>query len=209
MDIINYLNAFGRGLLLGLLLMISVGPVFFAVINASINKGFKTAIYFIAGVTISDMMYIVLTNLGAISVITTRITYVYYVGGAILVIYGVYMFLKKYHQGEENIEINQSTHWMYLAKGFIINTTTPGVILFWTANAVTLASEQYSRLETVSYFVGVLTLVNTTDILKAYFARKLKSLLSPKNIVVIHRISGVGMLIFGFILLYVGIKGGK
>jgi threonine/homoserine/homoserine lactone efflux protein len=207
MEIMAYLNSFGKGLLLGLLLMISVGPVFFAVINASIGKGFKTAIYFIAGVTLSDMLYIVLTNFGAVSIITTRITYVNYIGGGVLIVYGIVMFLKKYHAGEENVEINRSTHWKYLAKGFLINTTTPGVVLFWTANAVTLAAQAYTRMETVFYFIGVLTLVNVADVSKAYFARKLKTLLSPKNIVLINRISGIGMLIFGLILLYAGFKG--
>jgi threonine/homoserine/homoserine lactone efflux protein len=44
-----------KGLLLGLILSISIGPVIFAILKQSLTNGHKAGYAFVAGVSLSDM----------------------------------------------------------------------------------------------------------------------------------------------------------
>ncbi|MCC7378369.1 MAG: LysE family transporter [Chitinophagaceae bacterium] len=55
-------DAFIKGLAISLLLIFSVGPVIFTIIKQSINHGRRGGFSFIAGVWISDLIWIVLSN---------------------------------------------------------------------------------------------------------------------------------------------------
>ena len=57
------LPALLKGLTLGLLLSISVGPVIFSIIKQSLNHGHKGGFAFIAGVSASDVSIVIISNL--------------------------------------------------------------------------------------------------------------------------------------------------
>jgi threonine/homoserine/homoserine lactone efflux protein len=199
------IEALLKGFLLGLVLMLSVGPAFFAVIDTSINKGFKTALYFTFGVWLSDVTYILLTNLGATQLLTQRITAVYFVGGAVLIVIGILMFLKKQTDVVEHVEIKKGDLLKFFGKGWLINTTAPGVILFWAAAALHLQNEQYNLHQKIAFFAAAVSIVITTDIGKAFSARKLKDeWLEPSVIHLVNKLSGIGMIIFGAYMIFKG-----
>ncbi len=200
------ISAFWQGILLGLVLIVSVGPVFFAVIDASINKGFRTALFFLAGVSLSDIGYILLTNLGAAQLLSKRITEVYFIGGGILCIFGILLLLKKKNEEVHHLEITNATRWKYFARGWLINTTAPGVFLFWAATASFLANEGFLKSEKISFFSGTLLVVSSADLAKAYLAQKLKQYFNAEIILCVNRLSGVGMIIFGIIMIYKGFR---
>ena len=50
--------AFIKGLLFGMGLMLAMGPVFFTVVQTSLQRGFKTAAIVATGVMLSDVFYI-------------------------------------------------------------------------------------------------------------------------------------------------------
>lgn len=52
-----------KGITLGLLLAISVGPIVFTVIKQSLTNGRKSGLVFIAGISFSDILLVVLANL--------------------------------------------------------------------------------------------------------------------------------------------------
>ncbi len=52
-----------KGLALGLMLSISVGPVIFSIIKQSINNGHKGGFAFIGGVSASDITLVIISNL--------------------------------------------------------------------------------------------------------------------------------------------------
>ncbi len=51
-----------KGLALGFLLAISVGPIIFTIIKQSINYGHKAGYLFVAGVSASDITMVVICN---------------------------------------------------------------------------------------------------------------------------------------------------
>ncbi|MEN9523266.1 MAG: hypothetical protein RL065_1643 [Bacteroidota bacterium] len=201
------IEALLKGFLLGLVLMLSVGPAFFAVIDTSINKGFKTALYFTFGVWLSDITYIVLTNIGATQLLTQRITAVYFIGGAVLLTIGMIMFFKKQKDEVEHVEVKKGDLVKSFGKGWLINTTAPGVILFWAAAAVHVQNEEFAVNQKIAFFVAAVSIVVSTDIGKAYSAQKLKDQwLKPSVIHLVNKLSGIGMLIFGTYMIYKGFK---
>ena len=60
---IDVIEAILKGVAMGLLLVISVGPVVFTILKQSINNGKAGGFSFMAGVWISDFLLIVLSNL--------------------------------------------------------------------------------------------------------------------------------------------------
>ena len=57
------INALVKGITLGLLLAISVGPIVFTVIKQSLNNGTKGGLAFIAGISVSDILLVIFANL--------------------------------------------------------------------------------------------------------------------------------------------------
>ncbi len=51
-----------KGLALGFVLALSVGPIIFTIIKQSLNNGHKGGFSFVAGVWVSDILLVVLSN---------------------------------------------------------------------------------------------------------------------------------------------------
>ena len=82
MDVI--LNGFISGLILALL----IGPVFFTILQTSIERGFPSGAFVAIGVSISDAFYITLAYLGIYKLFDTGDfrEYLAYFGGVVLLI---------------------------------------------------------------------------------------------------------------------------
>ena len=193
------------GLLLGLALVFSVGPVIFTIIKLRINYGFVSAFYFIAGVWLSDIFWVVTAN--ATSSLLESLT-VYQIqigttGGLFLIGLGLYyLFFKKYHSKkelDEGVAIAGSTHARLFITGFLINTLNPGVIALWLAAATrSISSTLNEKIVTFSICIGINI---AADIFKINLAGKLRNKLNDKNIAIVNKISGLMFLAFGFALI--------
>src|ERR1700710_3034677 len=94
----DIIDALLKGLAIGLLLAISVGPVIFAIIKQSINNGKEGGFSFVAGVWLSDIIIVVLSNAFS-EWVTHMLIYkqiIGYFGSSFLVAMGIYfVFFKK------------------------------------------------------------------------------------------------------------------
>ena len=194
------------GFLLGIALIFSVGPVIFTILKLRINYGITSAFYFIAGVWLSDIMWIILANFFS-ALLGDLIQYKNIIGitGSVFLI-GLsifYLFFKKYHSKEEidtGIKINNTTHVKLFITGFLINTLNPAVIALWFAAATKSISNTFN--ERVVIFTICLMLNISADILKINVAGRIRNKLTEKNINIINKISGLLFLVFGLILLF-------
>ena len=87
-----------NGIMLGCILALSVGPVIFTVIKQSLNNGHTGGFSFVAGVWMSDIVLVVISN--AFSALVSELleykNIIGYIGSAFLVIMGIfYLFFKK------------------------------------------------------------------------------------------------------------------
>lgn len=207
-------DALLKGLAISLLLIFSVGPVIFTTIKQSINHGRRGGFSFIAGVWISDVIWVILSN-GFSEAIKTLLDFKIPIGIAgclFLIGMGIYFaFIKKIEprRVQEPTEIagdvitpagKKTNYFAILSSGFIINTLNPAVISFWVLMAASLASvySLYDRIIIFSTCLGVNMLADVGKVLGAgYIGKKL----SDRVILMINRISGVLYLVFGVVIL--------
>jgi threonine/homoserine/homoserine lactone efflux protein len=194
------------GLLLGLALVFSVGPVIFTILKLRLNYGLVSAFYFISGVWLSDILWVVLANLfsSLLDSLTTYKLEIGSVGGIFLVSLGIYyLFFKKFNTKEEmdkGVKIDTSTHAKLFITGFLINTLNPGVIALWLAAAT--KSITSTTQEKIATFSICLAMNIAADFFKINLAGRLRNKLTDKNIVIINKISGLMFLVFGIVLIF-------
>src|SRR5882762_1944738 len=197
-----------NGIQLGVVLAFLVGPVFFSIIQTSVEKGFLKGALVALGVSISDILYVVVCYFGLIQFFQNPQfrTYMAYVGGTILILFGLYYLLVKSRRSLlADVPVsNERRTYRYIMKGFIINGLSPMVLIFWIGTiSVASINFGYSKgLEFFLFFAAVLVTVLATDLLKAYLADKVRTLVTPKSIMVMNIILGVVMIGFGVRLIW-------
>ena len=198
-------DAIISGLLLGMALVFSVGPVVFTIIKLRINYGIKSAFYFIAGVWLSDLIMVSLANffgefLGRLIEYKKSIGVI---GGIFLIGLGLfYLFFKRYKKDEKlesGVKISSTTNIKLLITGFLIKTLNPSVIGLWLAASTKSIGQPLD--EKLVIFSICLSLNILADILKINLAGKLKKSLTERNIHYINIISGLLFVAFGIVLM--------
>jgi threonine/homoserine/homoserine lactone efflux protein len=208
-------DALLKGLAISLLLIFSVGPVIFTIIKQSVNHGRRGGFSFIAGVWLSDIIWVLLSN-GFSEVIKALLDFKVPIGIAgccFLIGMGIYFaFIKKIEPRrlQEPKEIagdiitpagkKRTNYFAIFSSGFIINTLNPGVIAFWVGAAVSLAAD-YNFNQRILIFITCLAVNMLADVAKVLGAGRLGKQLSDKKILLINRISGVLYLAFGVAIL--------
>ena len=201
----DVLEAILKGLAMGLLLVISVGPVIFTIIKQSINNGKEGGFSFVIGVWISDFLLVILSNVFS-ELVTQLMDFKKPIGitGSIFLIgMGMYyLFFKKVPLHPEDVSLpplKASDHAKIALQGFLLNTLNPAVMAFWLTAATAIAITHTAQ-ERIIIFATALLLNMTADIAKITLAGKLRSKLTIKNIKLINKISGLILIIFGTVL---------
>ncbi len=197
-----------NGLKLGIVLIFLVGPVFFTIIQTSVERGFWSGVVVSLGVSVSDILYVTICYFGLVQFINKpefRL-YLAYGGGTILILFGLYhLFVKSRRNLHSSLEVaKEKKMYRYFAKGFIINGFSPMVLIFWIG-AISVASIDfgYSKgFEFFLFFGVVLCTVFTADVLKAYLANKLRRMVTSRLMRIMNIMVGICLIIFGSRLIY-------
>jgi threonine/homoserine/homoserine lactone efflux protein len=200
-----------KGLVLGVFLAISVGPVIFAILKRSINDGHKAGYVFVAGISVSDIAIVLVCNFFT-SLFTLAISHktaIAVAGSIFLVSLGIYTtFFKKVKTDEDNNIALKKFRKRDLAgiflSGFFINILNPGVFLFWFAWTTAIIIDSQTTPHPAQYrfivFATCLLFVLLTDVAKVALASRLRSKLTPKILTNINKISGLILIGFGIAL---------
>ena len=198
-------EALWKGLTLGLLLSISVGPVIFSILKQSINNGVRGGLAFVLGVSMSDCLLAVLSNFFTelFAEFLERKTEIGIIGSTFLISVGIYfLFFKKVkvnEAGKQIIKTRKRDYLKLVLAGFFMNTLNPAIIIFWLTTSTAFIS---NTLEQRILIFGIaLCFVLATDIVKVVLAGKLRQRLTPKNIHLINRINGIILIGFGIALI--------
>jgi threonine/homoserine/homoserine lactone efflux protein len=205
----DIIQAIIKGFVMGMLLVISVGPIIFTIIKQSINNGKEGGFSFVVGVWISDLVWILLSNVFS-EFVTALLDFkkpIGITGSVFLISMGVfYLFFKKVDVHPQDISLpplQGSDHVKLALQGFLVNTLNPGAIAFWLTS-VTAISITHTIKERIIIFGTCLIINMSADVGKVILAGKLRSKLTVHNIRVINRISGFILLCFGT-ALFVGV----
>lgn len=191
-----------NGVLFGLLLMVLVGPVFFTLIQTSIEKGLDKAVFVALGIFFSDALFIGLAYLGVSQFVDNAgyNVWIGYIGGVILFSFGVYYLIRSQKAAvfTEAKSVAVKGKFRFIFKGFIINGVSPFVLLFWIgAMSLATARYQYHGHELLAFFITILIVTLCSDVLKAYLAGRLRKLFTPKLFKILNLIVGLAMIGFG------------
>jgi threonine/homoserine/homoserine lactone efflux protein len=206
------IDAFIKGAGFALLLIFSVGPVIFTIINQSIIHGRKGGFAFILGVWLSDIFWVVLSNgfSEAVKELLNFKTPIGIAGSLFLIGMGIYFVFFKKLQNRKSIEPTDlagdvptkrggTNYFAILSSGFILNAVNPAVISFWVI--ISASASIYSLNERIIIFSTCLGMNMLSDFGKVMGAGYIGKKLSDKNIHLINKISGFLYLTFGAIIL--------
>lgn len=192
------------GLGFGIVMSVLVGPVIFAIIKYSISYGWKAGMSFVMGVSISDIMYVSLASWasGMLSSLMLHEKLIGYIGGGLLFFIGLYSYFKKIKVTRNNRDVatvSTKDYWKIFASGFFLNTLNPGIILTWITAVAAIAG--MNSTYKISFFGSWLGLLFSFDVFKVMLAQKIRTKLTPRNIVYITRISALCITVLGLIIL--------
>ncbi len=196
-----------KGIALGLLLSVSVGPIIFAIIKQSINHGRKGGYAFILGISASDITMVVICNsfTAFIASLISHEKIIAICGSIVLLAMGVYsLFFKKPNTDEpHNVKekVFKKHELLGLSiTGYLMNILNPGAVFFWLAWSAAILADSKGMIHPIRYrftvFGACLIVVLATDFAKVIMAGTLRSKLTAK---VMHRIDQLlGLVLIGF-----------
>lgn len=200
------IQALLSGIASGVGLSLMVGPVFFSLLQVSIHRGFRHGLFMAAGVVLSDATFVILVYAGFSTIIDFP-GYPFWsslAGGLLLFLFGASYLLKKGSapQQEDANPIREANSAL-LVRGYLLNALNPGTLAYWLAIASSVTSnEDWTVVNHVLYFVGILTTIFATDCLKVYLAKRLSLILTPTFLLRLGRVLGVALMVFGVKLLF-------
>ncbi len=199
------LESIVSGIGLGLVLSFLTGPVFFALIKTSIEKGFYAGVSLAVGVLISDVFYVALTLFGS-SFLALENKYrvpIGVTGSVILLSIGIYYLFKKVKINYEN-STSKRHNTGYFLKGFFMCIFNPAILLYWisvTSGVISVAGE-FKAENIIPFYSAILITQFSMDVTKAYYANKLRYKIKEVTISRLNKVAGILIIIFAFRLIY-------
>ncbi|HEU4471404.1 MAG TPA: LysE family transporter [Flavisolibacter sp.] len=194
-----------KGITLGLLLSIAVGPVLFSIIKQSLNNGVKGGLAFVIGVSLSDVSLVIASNFFTelFTSLNSRREEIGIIGSTFLISVGIYyLFFKKVkvnEQGTQLIHFRKRDYIKILLAGYFMNILNPAIIIFWLTTTTAFINHNFNDRLTI--FSIALIFVLAADILKVVLAGRLRQRLTVKNIALLNRINGFILIGFGIALI--------
>ena len=197
------------GILCGLVLSLffSVGPSFFALIQNSLQYGFRKGVAFEVGVNASDILIVglMLTLLKDIDMSSIfHNPYVASIGGSVVIVLGIVSMLRKPAKQEGNRVVFEGVpRGRELAvQGFALNFFNPTVWLYWISVITFVTAEVNLTLgERYLFFISLLLTELAVGILKCKLSALLKNIMSVKITNIVNKVVGVILVGIGAYLI--------
>jgi threonine/homoserine/homoserine lactone efflux protein len=208
------ISEFIPAILLGIVLSFTIGPVFFTILEISVSKGFKAAVFFNIGVVFSELVFFAVAYASTSNLLNSiqenpswKI-----LGGVLLAFYAGITLLGMYQNKEKKEQQNlfkspppSPNLIKNLIKGFGLNIINFAVLVFWILIVANYAPGfQDSQYKMIVFFLVIVGTYFTIDLGKIYLAQQLKTSLTDSVITKIKLIVNVIILIIGLVLIFEG-----
>lgn len=190
-----------EGVLMGLFLSVFVGPVFFLLIETSINKGIREAFIMDAGVILSDIAWIILLWWGIDKYLgfflKSPLAMVF--AGAVFILFGASGFYSK--KRSSAVLVRHKNKGLFL-QGFFLNSINPSVALFWLAT-ISLVLKQFAHDDNLIlfFFISIFVTIVIVDIIKFSAAIRLSRFLNTKRQKRLSIFTSAALIIFGVYMI--------
>lgn len=191
---------YAKSILVGLAASIPLGPVVMLVIRKTVQHGRRAGFVTGIGAALVDTMYAVIGVL-ALAVISHFVEAHSYliavVGGFVVTVIGVIMAFRDPFKGmREKSEVVDRASASYTVQGLMLSLANPGALVLMLALIAFFRVGMTSRILTVA---GVLTGALVWWWLFSYLIHRFVKKLNINTLVVINKITGIGVAIFGVI----------
>ena len=182
------ISEFIPAILLGIVLSFTIGPVFFTILEISVSKGFKAAVFFNIGVVFSEVVFFAVAYASTSNLLNSiqenpswKI-----LGGVLLAFYAGITLLGMYQNKEKKEQQNlfkspppSPNLIKNLIKGFGLNIINFAVLVFWILIVANYAPGfQDSQYKMIVFFLVIVGTYFTIDLGKIYLAQQLKTSLT-------------------------------
>ena len=208
------ISEFIPAILFGIVLSFTIGPVFFTILEISVSKGFKAAVFFNIGVVFSEVVFFAVAYASTSNLLNSiqenpswKI-----LGGVLLAFYAGITLLGMYQNKEKKEQQNlfkspppSPNLIKNLIKGFGLNIINFAVLVFWILIVANYAPGfQDSQYKMIVFFLVIVGTYFTIDLGKIYLAQQLKTSLTDSVITKIKLIVNAIILIIGLVLIFEG-----
>ncbi|MDE0771010.1 MAG: LysE family transporter [Salibacteraceae bacterium] len=193
---------FLEGYLIGLAMIVFIGPVFFTLLQSALRFGKLSGTMVAFGIIASDVVCILIYFFGLNSVeLPSSFNYTIAAIGALFLIAMGMKYLLQKPPNSEVVFASKLNLVSSFTKGFLVNFVNPFVFVVW-AGIVVFAKESYpTPTEVQLHLIGVLAGIITTDLLKVLLADKIKPFLKPKILEKTTKFFGIVMIGFALRLI--------
>ena len=206
------MNEFLPAIPIGIVLAFTIGPVFFTVLETSISKGVKAAIFVDIGVVLSDVVFFIIAFFSTNSLLNSikeNTGSWYFLGGVLLVAYAGISLIeivqqKNNPENKQGAEIESSPNLVKMVvKGFLLNIINVVVLFYWVG-IILYFGPQLDMDESKIYFFFLLIIATyfSIDLGKIYLAQQLKKQLTDVVIKTIKIVVNSFIVICGMFLIF-------
>jgi len=196
------------GIGIGLILTFLTGPVFFALIKTSIERGFHAGVYLALGVVCSDIVFVgsILFGSQLFDIPANAKIIAGEIGSAILFTVGVYYLFKKANVNYSNDAPTGIKRYGYFLKGFLMCIFNPTLLFHWITVIGTASTLYHQGVPNRSakiavMFLTILIVQFGLDTTKAFYANKLRDRISVKLVHRLNEVAGIALIIASLILM--------
>ena len=179
-----------KGIISGITVSFMIGPIFFALMELTISKGWRCGFFYVLGVLISDVVLIYAVETILVQFPFDNIkSHIGLVGGILLIVFGLVTFFAKASMQSADIT-NIKTLFQSFFKGVTINVLNPFVTIWWITMYTTIS-------------INYITISNKIlfDLLKMRFAYYLKQNLTLDKLLIVKKIAGICLFVFGVVMI--------
>lgn len=201
--------AFLEGLGWGLATAVLLGPVFFTLLRASLEHGFRGGALVAAGIIVSDVIALLICLSGVSLVFhgTVGGPWVALAAGLLLIGLGLVYLLKQPRGAAVAAVMRKRDALGLFTSGFLVNFVNPFVFAVW-AGLVLHATNAYGASgDRMTFLIAVLIGILASDLLKAWLAPRLARLLSGQVLRWVHRGIGLVLVLSGARVLWLAAAG--
>jgi|TARA_B100000768_G_scaffold26457_1_gene24538 threonine/homoserine/homoserine lactone efflux protein len=200
---------------IGIVLAFTIGPVFFTVLETSISKGIKAAIFVDIGVVLSDILFFVIAFFSTntlLNSIKENTGSWYFLGGVLLVAYAGVSLIKIIQEknnpeNKEGAKLENSPNlFKMVIKGFLLNIINVVVLFYWVGIILYFGPQlEMDESKIYLFFVVIIVTYFTIDLGKIYLAQQLKKKLTDFVIKTIKIVVNSFIVICGLFLIFKGL----
>ena len=181
------------GFLVGVALCLTFGTVFFALIQNSVDNGFRSGMKIVFGVLIGDVLFVLAALLGTSFI--PKVQGFEHLMAIVGVLFLTAMGLVNILKGTPRLAYPKTRFGnavYYVSTGFFLNALNPVNFISWVTIVAYIRSHLHYDLVQQYGFMGASLLgVFVTELALAYYANRLKRLFTTRVVTLFNRTTGI------------------